>query len=67
MARRKPEGQVEVLGEEGDEDPALMAAAEDLISAIHAKDAKAVISALSSALDILDSAEPEEEDMGDMK
>lgn len=58
MAKYKPEGKVEMMEEEGEMDPGLMAAAEALISAVHAKDAKAVAMALKDALVMVD--EPEE-------
>lgn len=50
----------EPMHEEGEEDPGLMAAAEDLISAIHAKDAKAAAQALKAAFEVCD-AYPHEE------
>lgn len=40
---------------EGEHEPGLMSAAEDLISAIHSKDAHAVASALKAAVEIADS------------
>jgi hypothetical protein len=46
MAKHKPEGGVEPMHEEGEASPEVMAIAEDLISAVHAKDANAVASAL---------------------
>jgi hypothetical protein len=49
MASVSPKGDVMPEGEEG-EDPGLMAAAEDLIRAVHAKDAKAVAEALRAAV-----------------
>ena len=64
MARRKPDGSTQVMHEEGEQDPALMAAAEDLISAVHSKDAKAVAEALKSAFDIMESNEPAKSDEG---
>lgn len=50
----------EVESEEGEHAPGLMASAEDLISAVHAKDAKAVASAIKAAFEVCDS-EPHEE------
>jgi hypothetical protein len=50
IAKYKPEGKTEPGVEEGEMDHGLMAAAEELISAIHAKDATAVAKALESAL-----------------
>lgn len=55
MAKVKPEGDMQSEGMEGDHDPALMSAAEDLISAIHAKDAMRVASAIKAAFEISDS------------
>lgn len=54
MAVTKPEGGVENKGPEEEEDHALMSASEDLISAIHAKDATAVAKAWRSGSEILD-------------
>lgn len=65
MAKRKPEGSMEMMGEEGEEHPQLMYAAEDLISAVHAKDAKAVAEALRAAFDMLDSEDESPESMND--
>jgi len=45
---------------EGDEDQGLMACAEDLIKAIHAKDTSATASALRAAFELCDS-EPHDE------
>lgn len=45
----------EPLHEEGEHEPGLMAAAEDLISAVHAKDAKGVASALKAAHEVCES------------
>lgn len=63
MAKRKPDGSQEVIKEEGEHSPGLMAAAEDLTSAVHMKDAKAVASALMAAFQIMDSEASPEEDM----
>lgn len=46
--------------EEGEHPPGLMAAAEDLISAVHAKDAKAVASAIYAAFEMCEEAPHEE-------
>jgi hypothetical protein len=54
IAARKPSGEIKDLHEEGEHDPGFMAAAEDLISAIHAKDAKGVAEALKSAFELSD-------------
>lgn len=50
MAKTKPEGGISDQGEEGEHSPELLSAAEDLISAVHMKDSKAVADALLSAL-----------------
>lgn len=60
LAKQKPDGTLEPKGEEGEHDPALMSAAEDLIRAVHAKDANAVAEALMAASEILDSDEADE-------
>lgn len=57
MAKAKVDGGTENQGVEGEFDPALMAAAEDLISAIHGKDATRVASALKAAVELA-TAEP---------
>lgn len=54
IAKRKPDGEIMPENEEGEASPALMSCAEDLISAIHAKDASAVASALDAAYSVLD-------------
>jgi hypothetical protein len=55
ISQRKPDGETEEKGMEDQEDMGLMSAAEDLIRAVHAKDAKAVASALRAAFEIVDS------------
>lgn len=57
VAQRKPDGEKEEKGMEGQEDSGLMSAAEDLIRAIHAKDSSAVAEALRAAFELCD-AEP---------
>jgi hypothetical protein len=57
MAKYKPEGKTEPMHEEGEMHPGLMAAAEALISAVHAKDAKAVAQAMQDADMIMDAGE----------
>ena len=52
IAKHKPEGGLEPLHEEGHEMPELVGAAEELISAVHSKDAHAVAEALKSAFEI---------------
>ena len=64
IATHSPEKGIQDEHEEGEEMPGLISASEDLIKAIHAKDAKAVASALKAADDIMD-AEQEEEENGD--
>lgn len=60
IAKVKPEGNVEPMHEEGDEQPELMGVAESLISAVHAKDAAAVAEALRAAIEICESYEHDE-------
>lgn len=55
MAVRKPDGSKMETGMEGDEDQGLMSCGEDLIKAVHAKDASAVVAAIKAAFEILDS------------
>ena len=50
IAKRVGE-KTEPLNEEGEHDPGLMAAAEDLISAVHSKDSTAVAGALKAAFE----------------
>ena len=57
IARRKSDGSVEAEHEEGEHVPGVMTAAEDLISAVHARDAKGVADAMKAAFEIMD-AEP---------
>lgn len=52
MASIKPNGSISVDKDEGEPYPEMMAAAEDLIRAVHMKDAKAVAEALAAAVDI---------------
>ena len=55
IARKKADGGgIEPMHEEGEHEPGLMAAAEDLISAFHMKDAKAVADALVAAFHVAD-------------
>lgn len=46
--------------EEGEHPPGLMAAAEDILSAVAMKDAKALASAICAAIDCYESNEPSE-------
>lgn len=61
MAKRTPDEKTEVSHEEGEHPPGLMAAAEDLISAVHAKDAKGVASAIKAGYECCDYDEPGED------
>lgn len=60
IAKRKPDGGIEAMHEEGEHEPGLMAAAEDLISAVHAKDAKGVADAIKAAFEVVDAGPHEE-------
>jgi hypothetical protein len=51
------EGKQESEGVEGEHSPGHMAAAEDLISAVHAKDAKGVADALKAHHELMESQE----------
>lgn len=62
MSTRKPDGGKEETGTEGSENEGLLASAEDLIRAIHSRDAKHVALALRAAIDCLDSDEASESD-----
>lgn len=55
MAKRKPDGPMEDMHEEGESHPELLMAAEDLIRAVHGKDAHAVADALEHAFYVCDS------------
>lgn len=65
IAKAKPAGGLEPKHEEGEHDPALMSAAEDLLRAVAMKDAEAVCDAMKSMFDILDSDEPKEDELSD--
>ncbi len=54
IANKKPSGELEPKGEEGEHDPILIGAAEDLISAVHAKDSVAVADALKAAFEMME-------------
>lgn len=60
ISTRKPDGSKTEEHSEDNEDEGLDACASDLIKAIHAKDIKAVSSALKAAFELVDS-EPHEE------
>lgn len=53
--KTKPEGGTEPMHEEGEEMPELVGAAENLISAVHAKDAHATAEAIKAAFEICES------------
>ncbi len=55
VAKRKPSGETEIKGEEGEAMPEAVMLAEELIRAVHAKDAEAVAEALEAAFMHFDS------------
>lgn len=57
MAKTKPEGGMEMMAPEDDTNHAMLSASEDLISAVHSKDATLVAAALEAAYDICESRE----------
>lgn len=57
----KPDGSNESMGPVDEHDPAFMSAADDLISAIHSKDSKAVADALKAAFTICEAYPHKEE------
>jgi len=59
MTRNTPDDKPEGAEHKDADQDALMMAADDLIKAVHAKDANAVSDALKAAFDICDSYEPE--------
>lgn len=52
IAKSKPDGSVEAMNEEGEHSPGMMSAAEDMLSAIHMKDAKALATAHKAMMDL---------------
>jgi hypothetical protein len=64
LAARKPDGSIEIKGEEGEHEPGLIEAAHELINAVHGKDSNAVASALKAAFEIMES-EPHDENEQD--
>ena len=60
MGKRHPDGSIEVGSPDGSDLEGKDAAANDLIKAIHSKDAKAVVEALESIFELYDE---DEEDM----
>lgn len=61
---RKKSGEMEPMNEEGGHGPGIMSAAEDLISAVHAKDSHAVADALMAIFDMHEAEEDEEPSSG---
>lgn len=57
LMKQKPDASIEVEGEEGEMDAGLKSAAEDLISAVHSKDAEAVAMALQNAMSMCNGGE----------
>lgn len=55
VSMKYEDGKQESEGEEGEHSPGILAAAEDLISAVHAKDTKGVADALKAHYEINDS------------
>ena len=55
ISHRKPDGDIQEQHSEGNEDSALESAAEDIIQAMTAKDAKSLAAAIRAAFEILDS------------
>ena len=62
IARRKASGSIEPEQEEGSEHPAMVNAAEKMISAVHAKDATSVAEAMRMAHEHLNPKEQAGED-----
>ncbi len=60
VAHRKPDGGPEITHEEGDELHALEAISEDLIRAMHSKDARAVAESLKAAFEMCETYPHEE-------
>ncbi len=61
ISKRKPDDKPEETHSEGNENQGLEAAAEDLIRAVHSKDAKAVAAAMRAAFEICGSYEAQED------
>lgn len=61
ISHRKPDGSNEMASEDNDMH-AMEACAEDLIRAVHAKDAKAVAAALKAAIECADSQQDQSEE-----
>ncbi len=53
QTKRMSDGEMKVEGEEGKHSPGAMSAAEDMISAVHAKDATAVADAMRAHHDMM--------------
>ena len=60
----KEDGGLDVGIPEDEKDPGLMAMAEDLIRAVHAKDAAAVVDAMQCAFDMMET-QPHQENEGE--
>lgn len=60
IAKIKPEGGIHDEGKENETDAGLVSAAEDMISAMHMKDAKALADAMKAAFEIMESMPHEE-------
>ena len=60
IATRKPDGTVMPKHEETEHEDGIMSVAEDLISAVHMKDASMVATALKAAFEIMEEAPHEE-------
>lgn len=60
VAKVSADGHKEEMSHDGEENHGLMSAAEDLIRAVHAKDAHATVEALRSAFEIME-LEPHDE------
>lgn len=60
ISKRTPDAGPQEQHSEGNEDQGIDACSADLIRAVHAKDTKAVTSALKAAFELMDSSEDEE-------
>lgn len=63
IAKRTPDQTTEVQHEEGEHPPGLMAAIEDLISAVHMKDAKSAADAFKAAAEMCDNDSDDGDDL----
>ncbi len=62
ISQRKPDGDIAPDHSEDNPDSGLMACSEDLIRAVHAKDASAVTAALKAAYELMDSSSGDSDD-----